>query len=151
MIRCWCAESNASGLSMGRFGDRVARIRRAMLARTHRFAVTVATAPPAIAPQRERAATNGNRSASTLGDDIARIVGPAHLRVIDAFVAAVSDEASSSNAVFARSFGKPGGTAVVAARLQAFTLGLRFKGCTRFPPCDDGTPCCTTGPLGLSG
>ncbi len=69
-----------------------------------------------------------DQSAFALGLDIARIVGPAHISVIDAFVAAVSDEASSSNAVFARSFGTSDGTAVVAARILAFLAGLRAKG-----------------------
>jgi predicted nucleotidyltransferase len=69
-----------------------------------------------------------DQSAFPLGQDIARIAEAAHLAVIDSFVAAVSDEASSSNAVFASNFGKPDGTAVVAARLQAFTMGLRTRG-----------------------
>jgi predicted nucleotidyltransferase len=68
------------------------------------------------------------QSAFALGRDIARIVLPPHLTVIDSFVAAVSDEASSSNAVFARSFGTSEGTVVVAARLQAFRMGLGMKG-----------------------
>lgn len=69
-----------------------------------------------------------DQSACALGQDIARIVGRAHLAVIEAFMAAVSDEASSSNAVFARSFGRGDGAAVVGARLHAFRAGLRVTG-----------------------
>ncbi|MCU0692518.1 MAG: hypothetical protein MUF54_14050 [Polyangiaceae bacterium] len=69
-----------------------------------------------------------DQSAFALGQDIARIAGPAHLTVIDAFVAAASDEASSNNAVFARGFGASGDTAVVATRLQSFRMGLRSAG-----------------------
>ena len=76
----------------------------------------------------EAGLSHEDQSAFALGEDIARIAGPAHLTVIDAFVAAVSDEASSSNAMFAANFKKQDGTAVVAARLQAFTMGLPTKG-----------------------
>jgi ParB-like chromosome segregation protein Spo0J len=68
-----------------------------------------------------------DQSAFALGQDVARIAEASHLAIIDRFLVAVSDEASSSNARFARCFGQRDATDVVASRLQAFQMGLQRK------------------------
>ena len=68
-----------------------------------------------------------DQSAFALGQDVARIAGASHVAIIDRFLVAVSNEASSSNARFARCFGQRDGNDVVASRLGAFRRGLLMK------------------------
>lgn len=68
-----------------------------------------------------------DQSAFALGQDVARIAQASHLAIVEGFLKAVEDEASSANARFARCFGQRDATDVVASRLQAFQRGLQAK------------------------
>jgi predicted nucleotidyltransferase len=65
-----------------------------------------------------------DQSAFALGRDAGSIAGASHLRIIEHFLAVVSDETSAHNAVFTRCFGRHAADDVLARRLCALKIGL---------------------------
>jgi len=74
----------------------------------------------------ESGLSHEDQSAFALGQDVARIAAQAHHETIERFLAAVSDEASAHDALFARCFGGGDATEVLANRLRAFRSGLAW-------------------------
>jgi predicted nucleotidyltransferase len=68
-----------------------------------------------------------DQSAFALGRDIGVIVADVHRRLIDSFLAAVSDESSAAHAHFARYFAGEDSSARLSAQLRAFRQGLARK------------------------
>jgi len=68
-----------------------------------------------------------DQSAFALGRDVGVIVAEVHRRLIDRFLAAVSDESSAAHAHFARYFAHEASSTKLSPQLRAFRQGLARK------------------------